>query len=357
MDWASSVMDDDIRDLINKNATAFTLEILSSTTVGCEFSNGRPGCTQQIRGNNGSRPIDWNVVGASCHFYPCVKEMWAESREAIFTEKIIRTTPMTRMYNPAISGFPWPHMLLDVPCTVDSVRYDIHNISLANVTDSEAAQDTDANGYHSEILVNGQLLRVPYQCAFESLYRLARGLSQFWNQIVTGICYGPINQSDMGSDVREFPLCDSWWHGGIYNKGNATFESISERMEAVAVAITNSMRLYPGNVDNIIYGTVWQSTVCTSFDWPWLLFPAILILLTAASLILMIWVTALDNEGAPVWKSSILPLLYCRDLGSLHEIKRTAEKETAVLEKGPGDGKWQIVLKESLPYRDSDTMP
>ncbi|OAL44099.1 hypothetical protein IQ07DRAFT_649542 [Pyrenochaeta sp. DS3sAY3a] len=104
----------------------------------------------------------------------------------------------------------------------------------------------------------------------------------------------------------------------MYHQGNATFESISKNMDDIATAITDSMRLstiaqYGLDANTTISGTVWQSELCMEFRWPWLIFPGALIVLSVVSLALILIARPSDGVHPPVWKSSILPLIYLQD--------------------------------------------
>jgi hypothetical protein len=107
---------------------------------------------------------------------------------------------------------------------------------------------------------------------------------------------------------------------------------VSTTMDNVATALTDSLRLgsiseYGLNVNNTVNGTVWQSAVCTEFNWYWLLFPAVLIALTIISLGLMVASTASGPDQTPVWKSSILPFFYLGNTSAQSELYTLSLKE------------------------------
>ena len=355
IDWVSSMFDTEMHHILGNGASILSFDVLSLTTTNC--TQHSHDMTQypfilksyDCKHKDGSSS-PWNAVSATCVLYPCVKDLKATVKDGKFTEKVVRTTPMS-------ANGRSRHTLLDIPCTINDVRYDIHNISQAPIRDYLNEPDLARLSFDTRI--NGQTVQVPYECAYQVMSAPIKGIAQFWSKAAPGHCepyYIGLGESDEESKrwVRCFKSkddeMDSWWHTGLYNDGNATFETFSSTMDAVALAITDHFRLNPiarsGN--NTVYGTVWQSTVCTSFSWPWLLFPAALVLLTLLALLLIIWATTNDEERAPVWKSSILPLLYCGDLGSLREMERNADAEDAVLERVDGHGKWQIVLKERI---------
>jgi hypothetical protein len=87
-------------------------------------------------------------------------------------------------------------------------------------------------------------------------------------------------------------------------------------MDDVAVAITDAARTQPYPTLRYVPGTVWETTVCNEFNWLWLCFPAALIALAALALASITSATVPHDGEPPVWKSSILPLLDGRVIGS-----------------------------------------
>ena len=95
-------------------------------------------------------------------------------------------------------------------------------------------------------------------------------------------------------------------------------------------------------------GDVLSTTVCTEFSWPWLLLPTALLALSVLLLVMMMVRNHADGSGQPVWKSSLLPLLFhgfaypTLSAGALN--KEQLEKAAEGLEfqfqtgKGPGEG-------------------
>jgi hypothetical protein len=51
-------------------------------------------------------------------------------------------------------------------------------------------------------------------------------------------------------------------------------------METLALAITDSVRTQPYGA-YWVPGTIWESIICTKFKWPWICFPAALMVLSA----------------------------------------------------------------------------
>ncbi|KAH7077370.1 hypothetical protein FB567DRAFT_535119 [Paraphoma chrysanthemicola] len=354
-DWLKSELDS-VPDYSKAfNSSAATVNILSLSTAGCQWSEIRdewsvwhdyecPFPSERANRNKTKqeRYLSWNVAAASCALYPCIQDMKAEIKNGVLhetkvSEKII--------YPVNVSGEGHVGMFIS-PCFINGVRYDIPESSSTKPSSIGLSEATSA---------------LPAQCYY-SVPRwifMTMAIQDWFDDLLVGNCSIATNQGD-SARVRSWALCDGglgarWWLSGFYNRGNATFDSISTIMDGVATAITDSLRLgsiaqYGLNVNNTVNGTVWRSDVCTEFNWRWLLFPASLIVLTLVSLVSIMAASAYDVHKTPVWKSSILPFLYLRrsemftDLpsDSLQEMKKAAREEQVVLRRGDED-RWQLV--------------
>jgi hypothetical protein len=149
IDWASSVFDVEMHYILDNGASVFSFDILSLTTTNCiEHSRNKTefpfiSKVYDCKQNDGSSS-PWSAVGDTCVLYPCVKDLKTTVKDGKFTEKVVRTTPMS-----ASGGTR--HILLDIPCTVDGVRYDTHNISLAPVRDYSNEPDLARLSFNTNI--------------------------------------------------------------------------------------------------------------------------------------------------------------------------------------------------------------
>lgn len=117
---------------------------------------------------------------------------------------------------------------------------------------------------------------------------------------------------DLWLDTVSCP--NSWWLETLYYGGNATFDTVSAAIENVATGATKKLRVvtssnYDSDQHDSALGTVWKTTVCTVFDWQWLLLPVVLAAITAVLLFLILMKHSREPEQ-PVWKSSLLPFLF-----------------------------------------------
>jgi hypothetical protein len=302
------------------NISIANLNVLTLTTAGYKWSafyEQTEDCKGGIRYNfhcsypqewrNSSNDARWNVVSASCSLYPCIKEMRARVRNGQFDEVVVDQTP--------IYSFEW-HLrtgqigMIKSPCFIDGIRYDKHNMSLAppSVARLKPHQKRD------------RVLEKCYYSVPSVIPRTIADTDQSWfNNLIYGNCSMATNQEG-NPYSRSIAFCDDgytdkWWLTGLYNRGNATFDTITATMDNVATSLTDSLRLssiaeYGLNVTNTVNGTVWELAVCTDFNWHWLIFPVGLIALTILSLVLMIAFTAFSQDQVPFWKSSILPFFH-----------------------------------------------
>jgi hypothetical protein len=336
------------------NASVGKFDVLMSTTHGCEWSSfdgqARDESGRVLYNYDCSHPSNrlateaalqgrWNVVSASCIFYPCVKELAARVENGSFSEEVVRETPIYP-FNPLANNAT---SMINTPCYIDNERYETHNFSLVPalgaLTGRERVEKECTYTIPSDIslsIVGGRLVNY-----------LAQGycrLSSYRQNDPKARSHIECFESDQGT-------VDNWWLSSLYNNGNATFDTVAATMSDVATALTDSMRLTSVaddglNENNTVNGTVLQASVCTEFDWRWLLFPMALIALAIGSLVLMIASTVFSNNQIPVWKSSILPFLYLGNIKmhtmSLEEMEKAAKKDKVALQRN-GTGGWQLV--------------
>lgn len=109
------------------------------------------------------------------------------------------------------------------------------------------------------------------------------------------------NQTCLTSARGEAEHCtDLWWLENFSHGGYASFDNISNVVQDLALAMTDSARdPLQGKVE-YARGTAWGTVVCTEFDWPWLCFPAALVLLTAISLASVTSATTRKKHQSPL---------------------------------------------------------
>jgi len=196
------------------------------------------------------------------------------------------------------------------------------------------------------LTLGGGNLKLPSECINVIDYDYLYFLGGFLNESLTGDCLmdGERNTEDCGPDL--------WWlEGGLWNSGNATLETVQSTFTSVVESITNAMRILGDDPrtlgPGLVNGTVMQTTTCIAISWRWLLFPALLIILTGICLVITMVQPIYDKVEIPLWKSSILPLLYASPgtqlmpLGEVHDMEVKSKVTIARLENS--EDKWSFV--------------
>lgn len=102
----------------------------------------------------------------------------------------------------------------------------------------------------------------------------------------------------------------------IFNDTYASFSSINSTFTSVAEGITLRIRQYvqPSAlpVARPVVGVVLEEKTCVNVRWPFLAFPAAVVVLTTAFLIVVVGQSAVGtaNTVAAGWKSSPLPIAF-----------------------------------------------
>jgi hypothetical protein len=181
-----------------------------------------------------------------------------------------------------------------------------------------------------ELQLNGVNTTVAGGCLYLVNSRYGYALYEYLAGAINGTCDWDDRQHTGQSLTRNNVWCSgtsslsaNWWLGALYNRGNATVDSITRNIDNLATAVTNHMRAVGVDWDGMnetaadsgtlppsfTTGTAHQPSVCTHFDWEWLLFPAILLLIAMIFLGLIVVQTVFYNpDRVPIWKSSTLPL-------------------------------------------------
>lgn len=161
------------------------------------------------------------------------------------------------------------------------------------------------------------------------LYGASQGFVWALSEVLHSFALQPVTDLDDPSgcipnaDYTNMKCSSMWWLEPLFNGGNTSFDSISAMMSRMADAITNQLRMngtdWYGNPSNVT-GTAFHTVVCTQVQWGWLLFPAGVLLASAVLLVATAWSSSSrwakarndrgGLQGLPVWKSSLLPLLF-----------------------------------------------
>lgn len=294
------------------------VSMLLATTSPCtkDAVTGKMTCPHKIsQSNNTYYDGLGDYIAASCILYPCMKEYAAHYENNVLTEKLVRTTtavPNTGETTEAYTVF-YNYTAGQSPCVLDNgTWYDYSNQSTAEHVPGR----TWAN-----ISLSGQLrgprnISVPNACLYKMDGIFFYAVSNFLtNSLLKGSCFFDIMQSG------HINCGDAWWLTPLWIDMNATYATLTTAMDDFAWAVTNKFRMtglgpdqHAGFTGAVLerghaYGAVWEGSTCTYFDRRWIALPVILVLL-CAFLLACIAIKNYRDPEQPVWKGSVLPLIF-----------------------------------------------
>ena len=277
---------------ICRSATNFT--ILSMSWANC--SKDLIGCgdyPEQLPSLAGTS----SLVAMNCSLGLCVRDYTGEVRNGILHE--ITTSNL-------MPDKPSKSSILKLPCIVDSNKYDISNISQVSHVPGRI---------FTTVRANGRNVTAPIECVFKTMHLVPGAINEFLSSVLfSNGLDGPLGYNPkcrLGSR-QGTSSCNPWHLLPLFRDGTLTAATISSDMSGIADAISNRIRAVGSNAyrngPGHALGTVIQTTVCVHVEWPWLLLPGALVLLTVFLFVAMIVVTRHSQvaDGQPIWKSSAL---------------------------------------------------
>ncbi|KAK1978592.1 hypothetical protein LZ30DRAFT_598818 [Colletotrichum cereale] len=259
-----------------------------------------------------------DYIAASCILYPCLKEYNAQYENNVLTEKLVRTT--TAVLNDAeqssfISGYHFAgtgnYTAIQSPCVLDDgTWYDTSNQSQAKHVPGRTWTNISLPDSGDKVT------SVPNACLYKMDGTFFRAISNFLSEdLLSASCRYDSMQSG------HLNCFSSWWLTPLWADMNATVASVTEAIDSFAWAVTNKFRMTGLGPDVLqsadalasrgaeVVGDVWASTTCTYFDQKYIALPIVLVVICAALLAWVIIENYSDPEQ-PVWKGSVLPLLF-----------------------------------------------
>ncbi|KAF2269338.1 hypothetical protein CC78DRAFT_604027 [Lojkania enalia] len=348
LDWASPEMDAAMVSILN--SSAINVSVTSLTKHGC--NNGTRidpvlPCSQKETGELSK----WNAVAAICSIYTCSRDLNAEIRNGELKEYVIHENPLPIMHEQGTNETDHAASL-KTHCRFAGVEYDHQNVSSLLTKESSP-------GY-VPIFEGGETLYVPEECANSIAPEILDVFLELIRKLTNSKCVESMTTEDDRTNLRITSCLDAWWLTPLFNSGKATFEHISKTMDAVALAMTDSLRVAGDAADSYtVEGIAIESSICIEFNWAWLVYPVTLLALTTISFFLTVW-SAFDDVQFPGWKNSILPAIYggssTRKEGeqeiishSLEELERESQHDMAVLARRE-DGFLTLQRLESLSF-------
>ncbi|KAH9997171.1 hypothetical protein F4779DRAFT_606579 [Xylariaceae sp. FL0662B] len=267
---------------------AINSSILTFTRSSCSWQNSTTARDEKTSSESKQTTSGWNcqhknvedlylssaidILAANCTLYPCLRDYNATVRNGILEEHLISTTPAHKLGA--------DYVVTQNPCNIASPQL------------APQSEKGCQYGMNSSVFI---------------------GIHGFLENTLKGSCKW---DQSMYADDSMHAECDmsAWWLDWLYQNGNTSLAGLENSYGNLATAISNRMRTIGkafNRVDQgVVSGTAHYSTVCTRFDWYWLILPATLIIMSICLLTAMVMESCHDREKSPVWKSSLLPLLF-----------------------------------------------
>ncbi|KAF6807899.1 hypothetical protein CMUS01_14010 [Colletotrichum musicola] len=250
-----------------------------------------------------------DIVAAKCRLYPCVRKYHGNILNGVLNETLVSTEPIRRSLNMTAAGDnQGGYMTIAEPCFVRDKWYDSSSISQAPKAGVSWTSWTTRQGTQN----------APSDCVRNMEFEAFMAIENFLSTNFAGSCraiHGTASkQTSTVLEETRFLQCGPWWIQAVHKEGMASLGSISTAFDDVATAVSNRLRVVGENWSRTggasVSGRGTQTTICVRVDWPWLLYPAMLLVLSLGLLITACWGSFRDRETQPVWKSSILPLMF-----------------------------------------------
>ncbi|KXH30717.1 hypothetical protein CNYM01_09347 [Colletotrichum nymphaeae SA-01] len=290
--------------------------ILTFTVAGCKENNTLFSCEHNYD-NMPNLNEHKDIVAVNCSLYPCLRSYNGNISNGMIEEKLVSTSPISRAKRDS-SEYPTidpGYVAMIELCILDGIWYSVSNITKvlrsSNVNWTLwVSRNLDHEAPSACVKTMDSVVFFSVLSMFESHFS-ARCSAQA--QTKAGAEFGP---GTWPTSNGLLGACSTgWWVEGLHDKGKASFEIIYTAFNNTATAITNRMRTYDDNSwsrdsQAFVRGNGTQAAVCIRADWLWLLYPGVLLLLTSTLFLQAYVESCTDRIGQPIWKSTILPLLF-----------------------------------------------
>lgn len=329
--WASDLFSEEFAAAAGVAISNFSM--LVSTTSPCTQrpNSGFYDCPHKVSQSD----LDYydglgDYIAASCTLYPCMKEYRGSYRGSKYTEEVVRTQPaLLNKRETTEYTYTYNYTAVRTPCILDDGDYftDTSNTTLAShvmnastwympnnmSTAPHIPGRTWANITLTNQLDNTEFnTSVPNACLYKMSGTYASAMSSQMRTTFFGGC------SYDNSQAGHINCGDSWWLAPLWGEMNATFSSLEGAIDDFATTVTNKLRMTGNGPDVKIgdrskrsstLGLVYETSTCTYFDQRWVSLPIILVLLCA---VLLLWIIVKNytDPDQPVWKGSVLPLMF-----------------------------------------------
>ncbi|KAK1832975.1 hypothetical protein QBC39DRAFT_347306 [Podospora conica] len=310
LEWLPSGVFGDMAAAFAGSLANFTAMVF--TSAPCALSPGavENGCRNNLSVSNGAAGTKLPMrrpLGVSCAFYACLKNFYGSVDNGRLNEVLVSTVPATTSAETIFRDTGVRnYTALKTPCQVGGSVYDTSNFSILAPNESYTFET---------VIFEGNNVSAPYECIFKLDWAFGFAAHRYFhNYFFPGSCVN--TQGYIGP-----PSCDDevFWLNGFWADGATNLTYIEGAMERLATAATNKVRvddhgrggtLYRRGYTPLVNGTAYDAALCVRIRWLWLVLPWGLLGVGMALLVGVVVRGVREEAVQPVWKSSVLPLLY-----------------------------------------------
>lgn len=330
--WASGSFSEDFALAASVAISNFSMLVATTSPCTRRKDSGFYDCPHKVtHDNDETYEGQGDYIATSCALYPCMKEYRGTYIGGKYTEEIVRTQPALPNEQETTNSYSYTsnYTAIRSPCILDDGDYfnDTSNTTLAShimnastwyMPNNMSTAPHVPGRTWANITLTNQLdntvsnTSVPNACLYKMDGIYASALSSQMSSIFSADCI--YNSMQAG----HISCGDSWWLEPLWSEMNATFESLDGAIDDFATTITNKLRMTGSGPDAMLgnaskpsytLGLVYESSTCTYFDQRWVSLPIILVLICA---VLLLWIIVKNytDPDQPVWKGSVLPLMF-----------------------------------------------
>ncbi|KAI1088624.1 hypothetical protein F5B19DRAFT_412700 [Rostrohypoxylon terebratum] len=311
LDWASS--------LLTPEMMALSVWSLCNTTI---FTS---------TGHRGTDSFP-EFIAVTCILYSCLRSYRGSVINGVLHESLVSTVPLVPNLNHAfppnftnedIHNMSYQDLRLKIstppesiqthfqavqsPCMIDNTVYTIANMSSAVDSQRLLLLHADPIGTPDFTIEN---VTAPQDCIYNMDRAILTDLSLVMQYLfLSGNC----SVSPSGSGKSFFCDNNQFWLAAFYNDNSTTINSTIKQVETFTDRLSNKLRMGVISAPSEVLGQVLHTTVCTTVDYRWLLFPTLLITIVGGLLLWSLLKSWRCRGRELLWKSSILPFLLYGD--------------------------------------------
>ncbi|RBR21404.1 uncharacterized protein FIESC28_04941 [Fusarium coffeatum] len=339
VDWALGGVESEFAELTK--AAIANLTVLTASQGACKnITRSGAECPEdKLTAHLPESYRNYNLVAITCALYPCMKEYHAQVKEGRLIEKVVDETLLSAFEysyigNNRILNRGGRHAIQS-PCLVGDEEYTFDDFSQRNEPPKGwSTVERDKTNY-----------TVPDTCLYQMGTQYSPALSKHMDDEIFNTHCASAYLADSHAS------CGSkWWLASLQH---ITYDALETAFDDFTAAMTNNFRIEARSDEDKdkVTGVVNEMAICTVFDWRWVLLPAGLMAVTLALLVYAV-VQSYTHKDMPVWKTSVLPLLF---YGPNVTNDMTRETDLDGLQREAGKIKVEFQNKDGIRLRKIET--